>query len=71
MLFRRKDYFIKEFDERLIEEIEELRDSLMKQKHLIANSLEPSEEIVCHMKITEAKYYFLIKEARNRGVRMI
>lgn len=71
MLFRRKGYFLKELDEKLIASIQELRTNLTNQQHLIENSVEPSDEFISQLKITEAKYYFLIKVARKRGVRIV
>ncbi|WP_027410573.1 YaaL family protein [Anoxybacteroides tepidamans] len=66
MFWRRKGWLKKQFDQQLIKELESMRDEWMKQKHLIEKSIEPSAEVLMDLKITEAKYFFLIREAKRR-----
>lgn len=70
MLFKRKGKIREIEDQRLISHIEALKDKLMIQTQLIKNSLDPSEEVIFKFKIIEAKYFFLLKEARMRNVSM-
>lgn len=70
MLFRKKGRLKKQFDEKLLQELNELRSSWAKQKSLLEKSFDPSYEVIYHAKITEAKYLFLIKEAKFRKVRL-
>jgi Protein of unknown function (DUF2508) len=66
VLWRRKGWLKKQFDQRLIEELEVTREEWMKQKQLIEKSIEPSQEVLIDVKIAEAKYFFLIREAKLR-----
>lgn len=70
MLFHKKGRLKREFDEKLLQELSELRSSWAKQKSLLEKSFEPSDEVIYQMKIAEAKYLYLIKEARYRKVRL-
>lgn len=68
MLFKRKGKIRKDEDLRLVRHIEEIKEKLTNQTELIKNSVDPSEEVILKLKITEAKYFFLLKEARMRVV---
>ena len=58
MLWRRKGWLKKQFDLKLVEELQALRDEWYEQKRLIEKSVEPSEEVLMALKVTEAKYFF-------------
>jgi hypothetical protein len=66
VLWRRKGWLKKEFDKQLLSELENLKDEWMKQKALVEKSVEPSSQILVDLKIAEAKYFFLIREAKRR-----
>jgi hypothetical protein len=68
MLWRRKGWLKKEFDEKLIEELETVKNEWLKQKNLVEKVVEPSEAVLVDLKIAEAKYFFLIKEAKRRRI---
>ncbi|MBB5326338.1 hypothetical protein HNQ34_003489 [Anoxybacillus tepidamans] len=68
MFWRRKGWLKKQFDQQLVEQLEAMRNEWMKQKDLIEKSIEPSEEVLIDVKITEAKYFFLIREAKRRRI---
>ena len=68
MLFRKKGWLRKEFDEKLLDKVNELKDSWINQKHLLERSFEPSSEAVSQAKIAEAKYFFLFKEVKKRKI---
>lgn len=68
MFFRRKGRLRKEFDEKLLDQLYKIRDERMKQKSLIKKVMEPSDEIINEMKIAEAKYFFILKEAKKRNI---
>ena len=40
------------------------------RKRLVEQSVEPSQDVLCSLKIAEAKYFFLLKEAKRRPVKM-
>jgi len=66
-MFKRKHIgrIRKEREERLLKLLMECKDRWLKQKHLVENSIEPSEEVLHQLRLAEAKYMFLLKEARN------
>lgn len=68
MIFRRKGWLRKEFNERLIEDLLQLKEQWNRQKKLVEKSVEPSPEVLYELKIAEAKYFFLLKEAKKRRV---
>lgn len=68
MFFRRKGWLRKEFDEKLLDQISLIRTDWSNQKSLVEKSFDPSEEILSQAKLTEAKYFYLIKEAKNRKI---
>ena len=67
MGFLRRNTLRKEFDEKLIEQ-------LFKQKEewnrLVEKSLEPSAEVLFELKVAESKYFFYLKEAKQRNLKM-
>jgi len=68
LIFRRKGWLRKEFNERLIEDLLQLKEQWNRQKKLVEKSVEPSPEVLYELKIAEAKYFFLLKEAKKRRV---
>lgn len=68
MFFRRKGWLRKEFDEKLFSQIEGVRTNWANQRSLVAKSIDPSDEILCQSKLTDAIYFYLIKEAKNRKI---
>lgn len=70
MLFKKKGKIREDEDRRLVRHIEALKETLTNQSQLIKSSVDPSEEFILRLKITEAKYFFLLKEARMRNTSM-
>lgn len=70
MLFKKKGKIRREEDRRLVAHIEKLKEKLMNQNELVNKSLDPSLEVMFNLKLTEAKYLFLLKEARIRKTSM-
>ncbi|WP_409290904.1 YaaL family protein [Peribacillus sp. SCS-37] len=70
MFFRRKGWLRKEYDQRLINQLEELKRSWLNQKALLEKSVDPSHDIICSVKLAEAKYFYLFKEAKKRNVKV-
>ncbi|WLR41906.1 YaaL family protein [Bacillus carboniphilus] len=69
--FNKKRKLRKEYDGMLIDQINESKkDWAMKQK-FVDHSLDPSMELINEMNIAEAKYYFLLKEAKYRNIKTI
>ncbi len=70
MLFKKKGRIRKAENRRLVDEIEHQKHLLMTQRELVAKSVDPSEDVLLKLKLTEAKYLFLLKEARIRKTSM-
>lgn len=68
MFFRRKGWLRKEFDEKLLNQLDQLRNDWNNQKSLIEKSFDPSDDVICQAKLTEAKYFYLFKEAKKRNI---
>ncbi|SDI57056.1 YaaL family protein [Alteribacillus bidgolensis] len=65
MLFRKKT-IQKAENERLAQIIHAVKQELDRYEYIVANSVEPSQEIQADLKKKRAKYMFLLKEARYR-----
>jgi hypothetical protein len=68
MFFRRKGWLRKEFDEKLLSCMDEYKKDWQQQKALLEKSFDPSEEVICQTKLAEVKYFFLLKEAKQRNI---
>ena len=68
MLFRRKGWLRNEYDEKLLIQLEVLKENWMQQKNIIERSVEPSDEVLFELKISETKYFFLLREAKKRKI---
>ncbi|MFC4324334.1 YaaL family protein [Litchfieldia salsa] len=66
MFFRKKGKLRKEFDEILLHQVESLKDEWMRQKRLIEKSIDPAEDVLNDLRIAESKYFFLLREAKQR-----
>ncbi|WP_026688783.1 YaaL family protein [Alteribacter aurantiacus] len=67
MFFRKKKRKVRrQGDERLLEEIDTLKDSLDQQRSMLAHSSDYQDHLQYQSKLTEAKYLFLLKEVRKR-----
>ena len=61
MLFRRKGKLRKEFDEKLLIQFSNMKKDWLNDKSLLDKSFDPSDEVICAARLTEAKYFFLFK----------
>jgi hypothetical protein len=68
MFFQRKGKLRREFNEKLLGTLEINKNEWMRQKEVVNKCVEPSEEVLSSLKIAEAKYFFLIREAKIRKV---
>ncbi|MCM3729855.1 YaaL family protein [Neobacillus cucumis] len=71
MFFRRKGRLRKEYDEKLIAQLNRFKTHWQQEKMLLEKSFDPSEEVICQTKIAEAKYIFLLREAKQRNVTIL
>lgn len=70
MLFSKRGKLKKEFDEQLIDQFIETKQSLQKAQRLEELSDDYDLFVITERKIIESKYLFLLKEARNRKVKI-
>ncbi|HHY21405.1 MAG TPA: YaaL family protein [Bacilli bacterium] len=66
MLFRQKGRIRKKENEHLIALLEKVKDELETQKSFLRKSVDPPQMMHYQLKLTEAKYLFLLREARIR-----
>ncbi|OWV34833.1 hypothetical protein CE489_21445 [Bacillus spizizenii] len=70
MGFLRKQTLRREFDEKLIEQLFKQKEEWNRQKKLVEKSLEPSAEVLYELKVAEAKYFFYLREAKQRNLKI-
>ena len=68
MLFQRKGKLRKEYDQKLLNDIEMMKVNWFNHKGLIETSYDPSFDTITQAKLSELKYYYLFKEARKRKI---
>lgn len=69
MFFRQKGKLRKVTDQKLWNSLSELKAEWMNNKIIIEKSVEPSEELLNYLKISEAKYFYLVREAKIRHLK--
>ncbi|KIN54359.1 YaaL family protein [Bacillus subtilis] len=70
MGFLRKKTLRREFDEKLTEQLFKQKEDWNRQKKLVEKSLEPSAEVLYELKVAEAKYFFYLREAKQRNLKI-
>ncbi|TSB44647.1 YaaL family protein [Alkalicoccobacillus porphyridii] len=70
MFFRKRGKLRREENDQLFYHIETLKERYDLQRQLIEHSVDPSDDVISRMKLSEAKYSFLLREARIRKARM-
>jgi hypothetical protein len=71
MFFRRKGWLRKEYDEKLLVQLEKFQHSRQQQKKMLEKCLDPSIDVTLQLQLVEAKYFFLIKEAKKRKLSLL
>jgi hypothetical protein len=57
-------------DEKLLIMLDRLKNEWQIRKEIIEKSVEPSTNVLYEFNLIQAKYFYLLKEAKQRGVRM-
>ncbi|WGD58040.1 YaaL family protein [Bacillus subtilis] len=70
MGFLRKKTLRREFDEKLTEQLFKQKEEWNRQKKLVEKSLEPPAEVLYELKVAEAKYFFYLREAKQRNLKI-
>ncbi|KMK91271.1 YaaL family protein [Rossellomorea marisflavi] len=68
MFFRKKGKLKKEYDQSLLNVLDEMKDQWNRQQSIDEMSVDYSLGAQCHTKIAEAKYFFLFREAKHRNI---
>lgn len=58
----------KEIDEELLEAIAKTKKDWQKYQFIVEVSVEPDEELIYREKLSQAKFLFLLRQARERNV---
>ncbi|WP_017756823.1 YaaL family protein [Calidifontibacillus oryziterrae] len=66
MIFHKKGRLKKVTDRKLWDSLTQLKEEWMNNKTIIEKSVEPSDELLLHLKVSEVKYFYLLKEAKIR-----
>ncbi|WP_010630872.1 YaaL family protein [Sporolactobacillus vineae] len=65
-MFGRKNGLLrKEITQALLESLTRCKHDWMNKKELIESSIDPSEEVIYQLKLSESRYLFLLKEVRD------
>lgn len=68
-MFKKKRIKKAEQDQKLLTDITRLKTELATTRKIIEQSVDPSDKGLFDLSVLEAKYYYLLREARNRNVR--
>ncbi len=68
MFFRKKGKLKKEYDQSLLQTLEESKENWNHHRSIDEMSVDYSLNLHCQSKIAEAKYFFLFREAKHRKI---
>lgn len=64
----RKKRVKKQMDQQLLQQMRKLKQEWESLNNIINQSIEPSEQGLQELALVKAKYFYLLREARHRGV---
>jgi len=67
-MFNHKAKLRQGLEDQLVDVLSRCKNQWISQKRIIENSIEPSDEVLHQLHLTEAKYLFLLKEVRHKKV---
>lgn len=70
MIFRKKRSLKRKYDLQLLEKLTQVKKEWNVDTKLNEQSLEKNEDLAIDIKISRAKYVFLLKEAKERKIRL-
>ncbi|MFS8650950.1 MAG: YaaL family protein [Caldibacillus sp.] len=70
MIFRKKRSLKRKYDLQLLEKLAQVKKEWNVDTKLNEQSLEKNEDLAIDIKISRAKYVFLLKEAKERKIRL-
>ncbi|MFQ3546644.1 YaaL family protein [Halobacillus rhizosphaerae] len=68
VIFGKKKIKKKDIDQELLKEIRKLKSDWESLNNIIEHSVEPSDEGLVDLALVKAKYFYLLREARWRGI---
>lgn len=71
MFLRRKGWLRNEFDEKLVSQINRMKNLWDRYNSLNEQSYDPFGEMEIQTKITKAKYLYLLREAKKRNISVL
>ncbi|RYL94207.1 YaaL family protein [Sporolactobacillus sp. THM19-2] len=70
MFGKKKGLLRKQMTDALIDALYRCKDDWMNKKRVIEASIDPSDEVLYQLKLSEVRYLFLLKEVREQHVRI-
>lgn len=67
-MFKRKKVKKAEYDQRLLEDIQQLKHELSSLRKIMKHSIDSSTTGMYDLAVTESKYFYLLREARYRNL---
>lgn len=71
MFFRRKGRLREEYDDKLIQQLNNSKENWDRQSSLQEKSFDPYFEVDLQTKLARAKYLFLLREAKKRNLSIL
>jgi hypothetical protein len=71
MFFRRKGKLREDYDEKLIQQLNNSKENWDRQSSLQEKSFDPYFEVDLQTKLARAKYLFLLREAKKRNLSIL
>ena len=71
MFFRRKGRLREEYDDKLIQQLNNSKENWNRQSSLQKKSIDPYFEVDLQTKLARAKYLFLLREAKKRDLSIL
>ncbi|MGL4520944.1 MAG: YaaL family protein [Bacilli bacterium] len=71
MFFKKKNVLKTKYDNELLENILSVKEQLSKHTQLLDRCIEPTDELIAKKYQLENTYYFYLKEAKVRKIRIM
>lgn len=67
-MFRKKKVKKEEYDQQLLRDLQYLKEELHTLRKIMKHSIDASTTGMYDLHVTESKYFYLLREARNRNL---
>lgn len=65
MFFQKKGKLRKEYDDKLIVLLEKVKNEWLRQKRMVEQSVEPSQDVLCSLKNSRGEIFLLVKRSKT------